>query len=251
MSVKKVEIPQVGTITLYKHRSARSIRLSVTSAGDVRVSLPHWLPFDAGARFAASQQAWILSQLQQQTAPMLQNGQAVGKSHHLQFTASAHNTRPTTRVDGTIVRVNYPTTMHVYDPSVQKAAEAACIRALRSQAENLLPQRLRLLARERGLPFTSVSVKRLTGRWGSCTANKDIVLNLYLMQLPWHLIDYVLLHELTHTKVLHHGADFWGEFERHLPTAKKLRREIRNYRPVVSGSDQLAILKNPNNLGTL
>jgi predicted metal-dependent hydrolase len=58
---------------------------------------------------------------------------------------------------------------------------------------------------------------------------------LYLMQLPWHLIDYVLLHELTHTKVMQHGTPFWQELERHVPHAKRLRGEIREFHPILSG----------------
>jgi predicted metal-dependent hydrolase len=54
------------------------------------------------------------------------------------------------------------------------------------------------------------------------------------MQLPWHLIDYVLLHELTHTKVMRHGAPFWEELERHAPTAKLLRKEINTHRPLLT-----------------
>jgi predicted metal-dependent hydrolase len=43
----------------------------------------------------------------------------------------------------------------------------------------------------------------------------------------------VLLHELTHTKHLNHGEDFWNEFQRHEPHAKELRRLIRKQKPVL------------------
>jgi predicted metal-dependent hydrolase len=76
-----------------------------------------------------------------------------------------------------------------------------------------------------------LSWSRLKGRWGSCDQDKNIVLNLFLMQLPWQLIDYVLLHELCHTMHLDHGPGFWQTFLMHKPTAKDLRREIRHYQP--------------------
>jgi predicted metal-dependent hydrolase len=117
---------------------------------------------------------------------------------------------------------------------VQKAAERASLKALRNQAEALLPGRLKQLADTMGFEYNSVRVKRLTGRWGSCDRNKDIVLNLFLMQLPWQLIDYVLIHELTHTKHLNHSAEFWAEMTRHEPRAKYLRRVIRRYKPVLT-----------------
>src|SRR5207245_10741873 len=118
----------------------------------------------------------------------------------------------------------------------QKAAKAACVRALRVQAERLLAQRLRALADLYQFEYRSASIKQLKSRWGSCDADAAIVLNLFLIQLPWHLIDYVLLHELAHTKALHHGPDFWQELERCLPHAKQLRREIKQYNPAVAGT---------------
>jgi predicted metal-dependent hydrolase len=78
-----------------------------------------------------------------------------------------------------------------------------------------------------------VQIRKLTARWGSCSSAKVITLSYYLMQLPWPLIDYVLLHELSHTEHMNHGSDFWGKFESVLPGAKVLRKEIRTYKPLV------------------
>jgi predicted metal-dependent hydrolase len=241
MAVKKVEMPQIGAVSLYKRKGARSIRLSVTSNGSVRVTLPYWLPFEAGAKFASSKQAWILSQLENHEIHKLSNGMSIGKSHHLYFIKSLVNSKVSSRVDLTEIRITHPDSLPSTHQLVQQSAETACVRALRNQAESLLPQRLRALSNIHDLPYRSSNVKHLKGRWGSCDVNKNITLNLFLMQLPWHLIDYVLVHELIHTIVLHHGTDFWREFEKRLPNAKRLRREIGNYRPVVEGSTRMAL----------
>jgi hypothetical protein len=233
MAVKKVDVPGIGAVKLYKRKGSRAIRLSVNSAGEVRVSLPYWLPYDAGTKFALSKAGWIQSQLQERAATLLEHNQPIGKSHHLYFVGNDRAERVTTRVNGSEIRVTHPGYLATSDAGLQKAAERAAIRALRNQAEQLLPQRLRALAGARGFTYKSVYVKQLTGRWGSCDTDQNIVLNLFLVQLPWHLIDYVLLHELTHTRALHHGPDFWQEFERHLPHARALRREIKQYRPTV------------------
>jgi len=49
----------------------------------------------------------------------------------------------------------------------------------------LLPQRLQAFATQTGFSYRSVSVKQLKSRWGSCNTEKEITLNLFLMQLPW------------------------------------------------------------------
>jgi hypothetical protein len=117
---------------------------------------------------------------------------------------------------------------------VQKAARSVSIRALRREAEELLPQRLQSLAKAHDFTYGSVAIRQLKGRWGSCSQHSDITLNLFLMQLPWELIDYVILHELTHTKVMRHGPPFWSELEKYAPNARQLRKAILTHRPAFS-----------------
>jgi len=232
MATKIVEIPDIGPVTLYKRRGNRSLRLSVAADGEIRVSLPSWVPYKAGEQFARSKAQWIQTHRQPKNIG-LAHGQAVGKAHHLHFAPSLLATKVTTRLYQNQIQITHPHSYTTGHPTVQKAAQAASIRALRKEAELLLPQRLRDLALQTGFTYKSMGVKQLKSRWGSCSAQQEITLNLFLMQLPWHLIDYVLLHELTHTKVMRHGAPFWKELERHVPRARALRKEIGSYHPVL------------------
>jgi predicted metal-dependent hydrolase len=232
VATKQVIIPEIGTITLSKRKSTRSIRLKIDARGQVSVTMPFWLPYEAGVQFARSRQEWI-SQHQQDSGQPLAHGQIIGMSHRLVFEASPVAQKITSRVDSTVVRVTHPSFQSYNDQAVQAVAEKASIRALRSQAEALLPDRLRLLASNHGFDYRSVQVKQLTGRWGSCDSKQNIVLNLYLMQLPWTLIDYVLLHELTHTIILRHGPDFWSAMRHILPDTQVRRKAIKAYRPIV------------------
>lgn len=221
------------SVTVYKRKASRSLRLSVAPSGEIRVSIPVWAPYRAGVNFAYSRQAWIRSQ--QPVLQLLQDGQAIGKAHHLQFIAVPDIHAPTSRVGVISVIVRHPPELETSDPVVQRVAQQASIRALRAQAEQLLPKRLASLAVAHGFSYTGVSVKRLKGRWGSCDHRQQIVLNLFLMQLPWDLIDYVLLHELTHTVILRHGPDFWQDLSKVLPDYARRKKTIREYHPVPAG----------------
>lgn len=232
MATKAVTIPSIGTVTLYKRKGARSIRLTVTPRGEVRVNLPYWLPYEAGAQFARARRAWIQEQLEK-LPEALKHGQAIGKSHRIYFEPNENVKKPSSRVTPSAIRITHAYGEHFSEPHIQEVAVRAATRALRLQAEASLPTRLQQLADLHDFTFKSVQIKHLRGRWGSCDSNKNIVLNLYLMQLPWELIDYVLLHELTHTEVLRHGPDFWAAMQRRDPNTQTLRRAIRAYRPVV------------------
>ena len=136
-------------------------------------------------------------------------------------------------VVGGEIRIVYPAGMDISDPQVQQTAHRAALRALKQQATVLLTPRLQQMAVQHGFVYKSVSIKRLTSRWGSCSSQKDIVLNSYLMQLPWQLIDYVILHELTHTRIMAHGTKFWAELGQYVPNLRDIRRQMRTHRPML------------------
>jgi predicted metal-dependent hydrolase len=231
---KAFNVNGIGTITIYKRKGNRSIRLTVGADGEVRISMPIWVPYSAGVAFASARRGWILAQNQHQVSGgQLRSGQRIGKAHQLLFRFSSAARTVKTSVRKTEVIITYGPQHTEADAAVQTAARAACIRALRIEASTLLLQRLRQLSVLHGLPYHSAAIKRLKSRWGSCDQHTNIVLNLYLVQLPWEYIDYVILHELAHTKVLHHGADFWKLLERLLPNARQLRKTMKTYRPTL------------------
>ncbi len=232
MAVKRVQVANVGEVVLYKRRNSRSMRLSVTPTGEVRVSIPYWVPYKSGAIFAASRASWIETMRDNRQNPILQNGQGIGKAHHIYFHQTTVS-RVTTRLHEQAIHVGVPKSMSVEQPVVQHAAKRACIKALRKEAETLLPQRLHALAVQGGFTYKNMRIKQLKSRWGSCSSHQEITLNLFLMQLPWHLIDYVLWHELVHTTIMRHGPPFWKALEAHIPHARALSKEIHTHQPVL------------------
>jgi predicted metal-dependent hydrolase len=232
MSKKTIEIDGIGNVSLIKRRGNNHIRLSFARDGSVRVSLPFYISYQAGIEFAHSRLDWI-----QKHRPVanihLSDGDRIGKAHRLKINVSdvVHNPRVSLK-ENTVV-VSCPVDIPVTHKSVQKAAERGALKALKREADQLLPQRLRILAAKYGFNFSSVSTKRLSSRWGSCSQAKEIILNTYLMQLPWELIDYVIIHELIHTEHLNHSEDFWERFEKVLPDAKKRRKILKTYRTAI------------------
>ncbi len=231
MAYKEFTLDDNLTVKIYKRRSARNLRLSVDPKGGVKVSIPTWAPYKTGLEFARSRASWIRQNAR--VAPVLSHNQAIGKAHRLQFKIDSSKAKPTSRISDNAVTISFPPHIDETDLSVQSLAQKAGLKALRLQAESLLPQRLKVLADKFGFSYNEVSVKDLKSRWGSCDQSKNIVLSLYLMQLPWDLIDYVLLHELTHTEVLRHGPDFWNYMEKILPGTKQLKKRLKAYQPII------------------
>lgn len=229
---KTAYIDGVGEVILTKRRGNRNLRLSFARDGSLRVSLPPYVPYQAGVSFVESKRDWIAKHRPVSTAN-LEQGDRIGKAHRMSFVASNNAKQASVRVSSGSITVSCPASMPTTHQSAQKAAERGALKALKSEADNLLPQRLKILATKHGFSYKTVETKRLSSRWGSCSQNREITLNIYLMQLSWDLIDYVIIHELTHTEHLNHSDKFWQRFEQALPDAKKRRKNLKTYRTTI------------------
>ncbi len=107
---------------------------------------------------------------------------------------------------------------------------AEMVRQLAKQAKQALPPRLHELAQRHGFRYSRVTVRNMHTRWGSCSAKGNIGLSIYLLMLPRHLQDYVMLHELCHTRQMNHSPKFWALLDSLVEGRSEVyRREIRNY----------------------
>lgn len=118
---------------------------------------------------------------------------------------------------------------------VGQARERCCEAVLaaerldRRAARAALSRRLAELAKEHGFTPGRLSVRTQGTLWGSASPSGRIQLNALLALLPPDLADYVILHELVHTRHRGHGLAFWAELERHMPDARRRQARLREY----------------------
>lgn len=232
MAQKIIQIDGVGDVILQKRRGNRSIRLSIGHDGIIRVTMPNWTPYHMAEAFVRSKVEWIASQQIIKQQHIFEPDEKVGKAHQIHF-IHEHRDDIATRVSDRGITIRLGFDHEPEAPEVQAAIHKAAVRALKAEARALLPKRLNELAEQHGFSYSSVSIKQLKSRWGSCSNHQDIALNCYLMQLPWELIDYVLLHELVHTRIMAHGPKFWGELGKYVPNLSEKRKQMRTYQPML------------------
>lgn len=228
-----MHVDGVGSVAFHKRRGTRSIRLKIDIHGKPIVTMPYFVPYRTAVYFVQKHTDWIDNEASKRNV-QLPDGMQIGKTHTLQYVPQDGLTVPRSRISSGAITVRYDGNWE--DEDVQNVAKKACIRALRQEAQVFLPKRLANLAQLEGYDYSGVSIKQMRGRWGSCNQDKHITLNLFLMQLPIELVDYVILHELAHTRALHHGPAFWTEMERTLPNARQLRKQMRAYEPSITAA---------------
>jgi predicted metal-dependent hydrolase len=96
---------------------------------------------------------------------------------------------------------------------------------LRVARQRLAP-RLVALSAATGVPYARMEVRRQRSRWGSCSSRGTISLNCCLLFQRLEVVDYLIVHELTHVKHMNHSARFWQEVERHCAGWRALDREL-------------------------
>ncbi|MDH6303431.1 putative metal-dependent hydrolase [Parabacteroides sp. PF5-5] len=130
-----------------------------------------------------------------------------------------------------ILYIACPNETNFDDEQVQDLLKKFVEQALRHEAKRILPKRLMILAQQHNFSYSGVRINNSKSRWGSCSSRKNINLSLSLMLLPDKLIDYVLLHELCHTKEMNHSDRFWLLMDIVTKNqALALRKELKEYK---------------------
>jgi predicted metal-dependent hydrolase len=99
----------------------------------------------------------------------------------------------------------------------------------RVKAIEKITPRLKQLSFKTGLNYHGVQFRAMRKRWASCTGKNRIIVNTEVVKLPFSLIDYVLVHELCHTKVKDHSKRFWSEVGKWERGWKKLDQLVGAY----------------------
>lgn len=94
---------------------------------------------------------------------------------------------------------------------------AAEIVSLARQASVVIPPRVAWYARQIGVTYGRITIRRQRSRWGSCSSRGNLNFNCLLMLAPPEVLDSVIVHELCHRKHMNHSAAFYSEVLRVFP----------------------------------
>ncbi len=238
MNEKTIQVSGIGEVRLVRKARSKRLRIAVKSSGDVLVSIPWLFSFSKGESFLEEKRSWVIKtrlKLEKRglTRTLLQPG-VLFSTRKLKYLLLPDNTGKVHvyfRTEEDSVVIGYPETASLQDPDIQAKIRLAMEGVLRYEAKRYLPVRTRELAAQLGYTINTVTVKNNKTNWGSCSNLKNINLNLHLMRLSDRLIDYILVHELVHTKIPNHGPSFKEMLKSHFHDSAELDRSIKKFRP--------------------
>lgn len=222
--------PELGRFHI--HLSLRAKRMTFRAKDHALwITIPAWATVPEVKRAIDSLRPRLRELAAAQTRPPILPGYRIDAPYLHLSVVKEQTSRFLLRQKGDEVQVVCPSDTDFTQAMRQDWLRHVIVEVMRRRAKEVLPQRLAALASAHQLKYNQVRVNASIGRWGSCSASGNINLSLYLVLLPIHLIDYVLLHELSHTREMNHGPRFWALLDQLTDgKARALREELKQYR---------------------
>ncbi|MDE5424133.1 M48 family metallopeptidase [Ancylomarina sp. DW003] len=231
---KKIQIEGLGEVTLKRDSRFKRLSLRMAPNKGIWINVPSFVDWKVAVDFAQSHKDWIAKQNLKIKAKESKNiffdSNTVfrTKYHELKMNPSQVN-RVNASVKQGLIQINYPESFDMKTEGFQDFVRKMIVETLRKEASQVLPKRLEELALRHGFKYNKVSIRNASTRWGSCSGDNNISLNLHLMRLPEHLIDMVLLHELCHTIEKNHSKAFWDLLDKVCSNVSAKKKEMKAY----------------------
>lgn len=103
------------------------------------------------------------------------------------------------------------------------------MRKLKNLAKQIISEKVAYYARIMDVTYGNISIRRQKTRWGSCSREGNLSFNVLLMMAPPEVLDYVVVHELSHRIEMNHSPRFWRRVEEVLPDYKKERKWLKEH----------------------
>ena len=223
---------EFGEIVVKKRSLAKTVSLKIAPDGRIQITMPPYAPLLAAKALIKTSRKQIRELVSQYREKLsYTENQQIGKSHNLLIQTTA---KPSSvKIVGTQILAEINEAESVESTTNQQLIRSKILIALRKEAKSYLPRRLSFLAEEHGFSFARSKITHSSSRWGSCSSSGTISLNIGMMNLPFELIDYVIIHELCHTKHMNHSTAFWNEVYKFDPQYKMHRNELKKYSPYI------------------
>jgi predicted metal-dependent hydrolase len=231
---RRIRLHDVEVAYLFRRGRRRTIGLSVSLDG-LTVSAPRWTPVAEVEALLRDKADWVVDKLRQACERSQALAQAridwadgacfdyLGQSVRVRLDPThASATLEPAGADGVaMLRLGLPRQADA--ERIRDAAQAWLMR----QAQRYFSERLEHFGAVLGVRHKRLRLSSAGTRWGSASADGSIRLHWRLIHLSPALIDYVVVHELSHLRHMDHSPRFWGVVASVLPDYAERRQALR------------------------
>jgi len=238
MKIVKVFVKNIGEVTFKQSKKYKRLKISLAPFKGIVVTYPLNCSFSSAMMFVYKKVEWIkkteetIKSFESLTTIKPVNNVIETKFHSIVFRSVKEEIIKVNNKNN-LITIYHSENKSFNDPEIQKVFRKIYIKILKTEASSYLPKRVNELATKYNFRYNKISFRNNKSRWGSCNRNNDISLNIHLMRLPYHLIDFVILHELVHTVHKNHSIDFWKCLKSIVKNLDIYKKELKNYHPIL------------------
>lgn len=234
MPDKIIHVDHIGSVTFRKNKRSKNVSITIRPMKGVIVNLPYFLSYKYAIGIVENRRDWIIKHLPkieeiEKKVTVFTEKTSFKTKYHTLTIQKYEGDLVKTKITSDSLIISCPKNIDIKTPEIQKIIKEMVIAVLRIEAKSFLPNRTQYIAEKLNFKFKRIFIKNNSTLWGSCSGSNNISLNLHLMRLPDHLIDYVIIHELCHTVEKNHGKQFWSLMDSILGNAKMLSKELKKY----------------------
>lgn len=228
---KQVYINKIGEVTFKKDRRFKRLSMRLSEDGQLTVNRPYNIAMHTAQKWVEDQVEWISKSRNKLKERESKKSIFTIGSQYQTYKHTIHIVEGKSSSKGNILNIGVPPEIlqNIERKETQDAFRAIINNVYAKEAKEELPIRVCELANKHHFSFNKLSFRNNKSRWGSCSSDKNISLNVHLMRLPDKLIDYIILHELCHTIEMNHSAAFWKLLEKVCPESEQYKKEIKKY----------------------
>ena len=218
--------------TLRVSRKARYARLQIKPFGGLEVVIPPRFPRYQIPDLVQQHADWARNQLAKQSR--LREAARLPEQIELLFDNSVtriiYSARPGSTAD---LFDHQSDDVLVIDAGDEQGSLQQLRQWVRRRAQALFPDLISQLSQRSGLKFDHLSIRSQKTRWGSCSSRGNISLNDQLLFVPLDCVEYLVIHELCHTRHMNHSAAFWRLVGEHCADYRRHEKLLARSRQLV------------------
>lgn len=203
----------------------RSLSLTISKDGRLIVRAPKRLSLDYIYSFIKQKEKWIINKQKAIINTNLSNINLINRKEYLFCGKSYEKTEVQKIKNIELVEDNI-----LFPANIDEDKEILmALKWYSKMTKEILKQRLNYFADLMQVSYTGVKIDNSKARWGSCSEKAALKFNLRISMLPHKVIDYVIIHELSHLIEFNHSKQFYKIIESIMPDYKKYRAELKNH----------------------
>jgi predicted metal-dependent hydrolase len=207
----------------------KTISLRIINESEILVSAPYFTPTNEVNRFIKEKQNWINKTIQKYKKDSFKNkAKEYNTGEHFFYLGQSYPLEVFFEPFENEGVVFWNNIFHLNTRGNRDLRKSCFVSWYKKKAHDFIRQRVDFFSRMLNLRYGNFKITSAQSRWGACSEDNNLTFSFRLIMAPPDIIDYVIVHELSHIKEKNHSPKFWKLVEVVIPEYKKYRRWLKD-----------------------